>query len=152
MTELIKTPAVLLLMLATVSLSGCGTSRPLLKEVEVVEVEIQAPQYHPPRPQTITAPPNDADDFFDVVTVKLVGASFLAKIAEAYPDDPEYFDDEDLALLLDAAVAWMGEEVKPAYYCIGDQERHNLESWMERVKRYAATAESNFDYYERNLE
>ena len=111
-------------MLVFVLLSGCGTSGALLKEQEVVIVEkiIKAATYHPERPPEIRpAPTTKGEDFFKAVNVQVVGAAFLGKLAEVYP--PGYFEDEDIAILLDAAVAWMGEEIPDAFFCMGDPQK-----------------------------
>ena len=137
-------------MLVFVLLSGCGTSGALLKEQEVVIVEkiIKAATYHPERPPEIRpAPTTKGEDFFKAVNVQVVGAAFLTKLAEVYP--PGYFEDEDIAILLDAAVAWMGEEIPDAFFCMGDPQLHELEIWQESVKMYVSGAVSNFIYYEK---
>lgn len=137
-----------LTMLATVLLSACGTSGLLVKEQEVVIVEkiIKAATYHPETPPPIRPPPSSGPDFFKAVNVQVVGQSFLDKISEVYPAD--YFDQDDVMILLDAAVAWMGNPVPQAFFCLGDRQLHELEIWQEGVKLYVQGAARNFEYYQ----
>jgi hypothetical protein len=140
----------LLPLLVSVLLSGCGTSGLLVKEQEIVIVEkvIEAAIYHPQRPPEIRPPPTDGAEFFKAVNAQVVGAAFLSKISEVY-SDPKYFEAEDLAILMDAAVEWMGTDPIPdAFLCMGDPQLMELEIWMENVKLFVSGAERSFSYYE----
>jgi len=67
-------------------------------------------------------------------------------VAAAYPDDPDYFDQEDLQVLFGAATQWMG--LGGSWLCLPEPSHAQHESWINRAERYIEGSEANHDYYE----
>jgi hypothetical protein len=77
----------------------------------------------------------------------VVSQAVLASLRAAYPDDVDYFEPADLAIILNAATAWMGSELPGSFMCLAGPEFAEQENWEERVLLYVTGAKTNLEYY-----
>ena len=112
-----QTLTALLVILASANVTGCSVFRTPPQPVEVVRIEIPAPRYNPQRPPTIPTIPNDGE-FYKAVNFQVVAQAVMESIRASYPDDEDYFDQEDLSIILNAATAWMGDVLPGAFMCL----------------------------------
>lgn len=77
----------------------------------------------------------------------MVTQAVLASLRAAYPNDLDYFEPEDISIILNAATAWMGDPLPGSFMCLAGPEFAEQEKWEARVLLHVVGAKTNLQYY-----